>query len=380
MRRRRPRWRTAAVSLLVLLTVLGGARLALPSVVLRYVNRTLDQSPVYDGIVEDVTLHLWRGAYAIEGVRIVKTTGNVPVSFFAADRVDLSVEWSALWSGELVGKVVMERPELNFVDGDDDSQDQSGADGPWLEMIGDLFPFDINSASVRDGAVHFRAFQKDPQVDVHLTRVEAEVSNLTNIHEDVTPLFSTVRARAVAMDHARVEYDMVLDPLSYRPSFHLALRLLDLDVTKTNDLARAYGKFDFESGRLDLVVELDAKEGRVDGYVKPLYRDLEVMELSEDLRDRNFTWVFWEALVGGLTNVFQNQPREQLATVIPIRGDLDAPDTSVLAAVTNLLRNAFVRAYLPTLQATPAQDASVGFGPAFPPPERRRGATRNPQR
>jgi hypothetical protein len=367
MPRRRSRWRTAAVPLLVLLVVLVGARLALPSVVRDYVNHTLDRSPIYDGTVRDVTLHLWRGAYTIEDVRIVKTTGNVPVPFFAADRLDLSIEWRALMSGEVVGTVRMDRPELNFVDADDDSQDQTGAGGPWLDMLGDLFPFDINSAVIRDGSVHFRAFQTDEPVDVYLSRVEADVANLTNIHEDVTPLFATVTATAVAMDHAHVEYEMSIDPQSYRPTFQLALRLLGLDVTRTNALARAYGKVDFESGRFDLVVEMDAKEGAVTGYVKPLYHDLEVIDLREDLRDRNFLWVFWEAVVGGVTTVFENQPREQLATVIPFSGDLSAPDTEVLTAIGNLLRNAFVRAYLPELQGTPADDRLVRFGAARPP-------------
>ena len=48
---------------------------------------------------------------------------------------------------------------------------------------------------------------------------------------------------ALVLDHARLDYEMKFDPFSYRPTFQMATRLIGLDVTKTNDLARAYGKF-----------------------------------------------------------------------------------------------------------------------------------------
>ena len=60
----------------------------MPWAVRRYVNRTLDRSQIYQGQIGDVTLHLWRGAYSIHDVRLVKVTGNVPVPLYSAKRVD----------------------------------------------------------------------------------------------------------------------------------------------------------------------------------------------------------------------------------------------------------------------------------------------------
>jgi hypothetical protein len=361
--RRRSRWRRLAPTLVAVVAVLVAARLALPSVVRSYVNRTLDRDPGYDGTIGDVTIHLWRGAYAIEDVRIVKTTGRVPVPLFAAERVDFSIEWPALWAGSLVGQIVMERPEINFVDGESPAEDQTGAGGAWLEILSDLFPFDINSAVVRDGRVHFRAFESDPPVDVHLSRVEGTVTNLTNIHDDVTPLFADVEATAVAMDHAPFEARMRLDPSSYRPSFQLAVRLVDLDVRKTNALAHAYSGVDFEDGTFDLVVELDAKEGSLEGYVKPIFRDLEVFDISGDLGGGDVLGAFWQAVVGVVQDLLKNQPRDQLATVIPLTGDLRDPESDLLTILGNVLRNAFVRAYLPQFEGAPPGDADIQFGP-----------------
>ena len=47
----------------------------------------------------------------------------------------------------MVGKIRIDQPELNFVDGDDSSQDQTGVGGPWLDILRDLFPFRINQAN-----------------------------------------------------------------------------------------------------------------------------------------------------------------------------------------------------------------------------------------
>jgi len=329
------------------------------------VNRTLDRNPLYDGRIDQVQIHLWRGAYSIEGIRISKTTGNVPVPFFAAKRVDFAIQWNALLHRRLVGRVLMEEPELNFVDAPGEGEKQSGAGGPWLQMIRDLFPFDINSAVVKDGSIHFRTFKAQRPVDVYLSHVEASIDNLSNIFDETNPLVSTVQATAVAMDHAKLEYKMTLDPFSYRPTFHMTLRLLGLDVTKLNDFALAYGKFDFKRGWFDLVVETDAKEGQLTGYLKPLFRNLKVFSLTEDLKEDNVLQFFWQALVGAATSALKNFPRDQFGTLIPFKGDVSqATSIDLMATVGNVLRNAFVRAYLPRLET----ERSIE-GLQFEPPE-----------
>lgn len=357
---------------IALLAIIG--RLILPYSLKWYVNRTLDRSPLYDGKIEDIDIHLYRGAYTIRGVKIIKTAGNVPVPLFAAKSVDLSVEWSALLAGDVVGSVKILQPELNFVDGGDDGggqggdgSGQTGAGGPWLGILRDLFPFKINSVNVVDGSVHFRTYQKEVPVDVYLSQLNASVENLTNIHEETTPLVTTVKATALAMDQAKFEYQMKLDPFSYKPTFNMTTRLLNLDVTKINELARAYGNFDVEHGWFDLVVEVEAKEGAMTGYVKPLFRNLRVLDLKQDLEEDNALQVFYEALVEGAQNLLKNWRRDQFGTLIPFTGSVDAPQTDILATIGNVLQNAFVRAYLPRLDRGGYRDSSgLEFGAPSP--------------
>lgn len=366
-KKRRHWWRGIGVALLILAVLLITARLLLPSQVRRYVNRTLDRNLLYEGRIGKVEIHLLRGAYSIRDVQISQRTGNVPVPLLSAKRVDFSIQWSALMHRRIVGQFLMQEPELNFVAGSGESESQTGSGGPWLQMIRDLFPFQINSAIIQEGSVHFRAFQSQKPVDVYLSHFNATIDDLGNIRDQTNPMVTKVHASAVAMDQAKLDCKMTLDPFSYRPTFHLAVRLLGLDVTKLNDLALAYGKFDFKRGWFDLVVEADSKEGQLTGYVKPLFRNLKIFSVGQDLSEDNVLQFFWQALMGGVTTVLKNFPRDQFGTLIPFNADVTGTTTTdILATVGNILRNAFVRAYLPRLETDDAANQGMQFeAPSF---------------
>lgn len=95
-------------SLLVLLIAI---RIVLPYILLKFVNRELATIKGYYGHVDDIDVALIRGAYTIKKIRLDKTGGKIPVPFFSADVIDLSVEWSAIFSGALVG----EKPRYQYL-------------------------------------------------------------------------------------------------------------------------------------------------------------------------------------------------------------------------------------------------------------------------
>ena len=68
--------------LIVLALALVVVRVMLPFWVRDYVNNKLSELHDYRGHVEAVDLNLWRGAYKIRAIKVVKTSGDVPVPFF----------------------------------------------------------------------------------------------------------------------------------------------------------------------------------------------------------------------------------------------------------------------------------------------------------
>ena len=125
------RKRKTVVGLLAVVLLLIAGRVALPYFVEEYVNDRLMALDAYDGHVGDIDIHLWRGAYSIDAIEIVKTGASRPVPFFRSDRIDLSVEWRSLFRGAIVAEASFFGPEVNLVQGKSDADSQLGKEENW---------------------------------------------------------------------------------------------------------------------------------------------------------------------------------------------------------------------------------------------------------
>ena len=89
-----------------------------------------------------------------------------------------------------------------------------------------------------------------------------------------------------------------------------------------------------------------------------------MFSLARDIKEDNPLQFFWQAMVGAATAVFKNQPRDQVGTLVPFSGDAaGSTTTDILATIGNLLRNAFVRAYLPRLESGQENVEGLQFEP-----------------
>jgi hypothetical protein len=325
------------------------AHLLLPSLILRLINRSLEGIPGYRAHIEDIDISLLRGAYTIQDFSLKKIEGNISVPIVTVEATDLSVEWKALFQGKIVGEIVLTRPRLNFVAGINEEQSQTGID-EWQKAIQDLFPITINRFEIIDGAIHYQDLREKPQVDLKLDRIRAVATGLTNAQETDSPLPAAFHATARAMDHAPLKIGLAMAPLADNPTFDLNAELTDLNLPTLNDFFKAYANVDVEKGTLSLFTETAASEGRFQGYVKPLLRDMQVLSLEGD--DENPLRMAWEALAGAVSEIFENQAEEQVGTRIPFSGRFSNPDADVWSTVGFLLRNAFVRALSPGLEGS----------------------------
>lgn len=102
------------IIILIAAIMLVIARLSLPYVVKKYVNKTLQNLDGYTGSVDDIDIRLIRSAYVINDLRIQKPGDSIPVPFIDVHKIDLSVHWKALLHGSISGEVIMEKPTVNF--------------------------------------------------------------------------------------------------------------------------------------------------------------------------------------------------------------------------------------------------------------------------
>lgn len=334
-------------TLVVVALALVVVRLMLPFWVRDYVNRRLSELKDFRGHVESVHLALWRGAYQIRGIKIVKTSGDVPLPLFSAPLIDLSVEWSALLHGAFVGEMHLERPEINFVNGPSDADSQSGMHEPWTLKVKQLFPLKFNRFTASHGQIHYRDFHKTPKVDVIFDQVRLVATNLTNGEKLSKSLHAHVEMEARPLRTGDLRAKMDLDPYAAKPTFNLETELKDLPLVKLNDFAKAYAAITFEKGTLRLATELNAKQGDFDGYVEPVFEHMSIFNPKHD-SDNPIGFV-WQAIVGGLTHLVRNHPTDRFGTRVPIHGSFDNPKPAILTTVLNVFRNAIIQVFKGTL-------------------------------
>lgn len=342
------RYRWPLIGLTSLIVLLVALQLALPYLVRDYLNDKLAHMGEYRGQVADVDLAWWRGAYQINGLKIVKATGKVPVPLLEAPLIDLSVSWHSLIHDQaVVAKVTFNRPVLNFVDGGSKQASQTGRGTDWRQQLEKLLPITLNDVQIENGTLTFHNFTSKPPVDLKATQLDANIRNLTNVRDEKGRRDASFDASALLLGDAKVESRATFDPFSDFDDFEFRLRATGIELRRLNDFSSAYGKFDFNAGHGDLVIEAQAEDGRLHGYIKPLLRDVDVFDWQQDVenKNKNIFRSVWEALVGASETVLKNQPKNQFATRVELSGSVHKQDISAFEAFLQILRNGFIQAF-----------------------------------
>jgi len=131
-----------------------------------------------------------------------------------------------------------------------------------------------------------------------------------------------------------------------QPEFALAVRVENVQLYTMNDLLRDTGGFDVASGEFSVYSDFTVRNGRIDGYVKPFFRDMDVYDRKQDA-GKGVGQQLYEALVGATATVLENRFHGQVATRAELAGPVEHPDASTWQIVAGLLRNAFWQAMIP---------------------------------
>lgn len=331
------------IGIVVLLVV---ARLLLPYFVLRYVNKTLADMGDYTGHVEDIDIALLRGAYQIDNMVIRKVKGKIKEPFVKIPRSDLSVEWQSLFKGKLVGEVECYEPELNFAFSEDENARQTGEGGDWTKLVKDLLPIQINRFAVINGKVDLTSLVSQPRTDFSLQKVNGELKNISNVEARPGKLPSPVWVTGDVPGYGgtmRFDADMYL--LKETPDFNYNLKFNDLQLVKLNALTKQYANLDFERGTMSVFSEMAMRDGKLNGYLKPLTKNMKIFAWKEPGEHRTVGRFFTELLAEAGSEVLENQKRDQIATRVPLTGDINNINTPLWPTIFGVLRNAYVSAF-----------------------------------
>lgn len=335
------RYSYTLIVLVLLVVALIILRMQLPSIVKDYLNGKLADMGDYQGQIADVDIHLWRGAYSVDQLEIIKKD-QPSVPFFRAETIDTSVSWASLFKGRVVADVDLINAEIHLVD--NEAEETPDEESTWRQTVQEIIPLQIEQLNIENGEIHFHNFTSTPQVHLVFYQLDGEITNLSNADRSEGLEYANFEVQGLLLDSATATLNGRLDPLGDFYNFNLNLKITDIALTKLNDVSEAYGNFNFKSGNGDFVMELQAENAQLTGYAKPVMDNVEIFDLEKDLEEGIFS-AAWQGIVGAFGQIFRNESRDRIATQIEIRGNLDDPDVSAWQAFLAILQNAFVNAF-----------------------------------
>lgn len=336
------------VSLLAILVVLIALRITAPSFITWYANQVIAKTPAIEGSVADVDLSLLASTYSIKGVNIRQTGDNATFPLFLADRVDVSILWSGLLQGKLVTEILIIEPTIGLYDRPDDNVIEDSAitdEKTWIGLARGLTPFAIDKLLVENGSFIMDAQAQLKRSEFTVQNIRLKAANIANSRGSET--LATVDIEGDIQNQAKVNLTASFDPNTTQPTFDINLEMEKLPVSYIDSLLKFYAPFDLEAGQVDLASELKSTNGKVIGYVQAGIYQLDVFSWKEDaIKDGdNPLQLIFEMIGGALASLFENNDKELVATRVPIKGALDDPEVSTVAALSGILRNAFIEAY-----------------------------------
>lgn len=342
--------RRLAIAVVIVAAVLVAARALLPIATAHYVNGRIAAMGDYRGHVRHIDIALVRGAYELHGLNVVKRGAPSGQRFLTMPHLDISIKWSALLDGQLVGEIQMHEPVLNMVQGETADETQLGGGVNWVRQVQKLFPFRFNRVEVIRGTVTFRAPGIEESESLTIRNLGVLVTNLTNMQQRQVQNFAGFELKGQFSKETPLVIRGHVNPLTRQPTFDVNMSLENARLVAANAWLREFLSVDAEAGVFSMYAELAAAEGRFEGYIKPILENADIFRLDEPTEGA--LQKAWEALVGAVSGILDSPEGDQVATQIPFRGELENPEAGALTAVVNLLRNAFVAAFTHSLEGS----------------------------
>ena len=313
-------------------------RMYLPTLVKNYVNKVLSEIPGYHGSITDVDIALYRGAYVIKGLDLINTNATSDIQLMSLPRNDISIEWRALFSGNIVAEIYLYDPELNYVV--EDMVSDNSDDEDWTKALTDLVPIEINHLVIENGKMAYIELAADPQIDLSVRNLQFDALNLRNVKEDERTLPSPISGSGISLGGGNLTLNGKMNMLKQIPDADINIKLESISLPAFNDVSSEYAKMDFESGNVNAYSELALADGNITGYFKVLFNEVKFLSEEDD-----FLETIWEGVASFFEFILQNQNTENFAVKAPIAGQVDNLNFKTWPTIGSIFRNAFIQGF-----------------------------------
>lgn len=137
----------------------------------------------------------------------------------------------------------------------------------------------VDQVQMRRGQVGYINQTAKPAYRVFFSDTNLDGQNISNHFKEGVGR-ARIQGKFMGTGDSRIELGFRSETKG--PDFDLTVSIVDTDMTKMNDLFRAYGNFDVVAGLFSFFSEIKVRQGKIDGYVKPLFRNMKVYDHRQD--------------------------------------------------------------------------------------------------
>jgi hypothetical protein len=200
----------------------------------------------------------------------------------------------------------------------------------------------VDNLHLTRGAFGFVNQAKSPSYRVSLNDIDLQLKNLSNRFRAGE---AEARLEGRFMQSGDTFARAAFQPTKEGVNLDVLVAIVDTRVPEMNDLLRAYTGMDVVGGTFSFYSEVKVRGRQIDGYAKPLFRDLDVYDPEQE-RGKGLIDKIKEGLAEALAQILEN-PQERMATRFDLSGTVEDPEASTWQIILQLIRNGFFKAILP---------------------------------
>ncbi len=300
-----------------LFVLLLGIRLVMQPIIHNELNKFLATfSPTLHFHIADLDIHLIRGAYSFDGI-----TGKVKGQkneFIKVENVDVSMAWREIFKGKLVTDIEVNGADFSYTGELKNAIAKMPKKADEATSARDkLFPVKIERVDLKDGSVTLDDYPSlEENKKLQITKIEGRLTNLTPGKKFPLSFFNL---NATVLGNSVVKTTGHLNTLAKPMQWDIDGELQGFDLTTANQFLKRKVPLTFTKGKLDLYAEAKSTEGKVEGYIKPFMKNIDVIKSEEDFKGPKHWFVEIVTAVGNL--VLRATDTKSVATRIPFSMD-----------------------------------------------------------
>ena len=241
--------------------------------------------------------------------------------------------------GLVINQVKLQQPYVRFIINEDLTTNindllvpQPASNKPANAAAEKPLPIRIGGISIKDGSANFADFSLRPNFATAIGQLNGQIGTLDN----QSPKAASVDIQGKVDKYAPVSIKGKLTPFDPLNSLDIATSFKNVELTTLTPYSGKFAGFRIRKGRLNLDLHYQIEKGNLNAENKLLLEDLQLGEKvdSKDAMD----------LPIRLAVALLKDTQGNIEIQLPVQGNLNSPEFSVMPIVWQTLRNLVLRA------------------------------------